>query len=200
MQLARAAAARALAGLAEPENPPIAEPPALPAAAPEPAPPAMPSPARQRPAARAASPKHTDPATLFTRLAATVRDCIALESRLAGVPAATPHTRAPATIPTHAAARRADPRRAPLCEAVRLSTANHPDSAALNREFATRLDEQLAADPDCAVDPINILDSVCGELGIEIDFAVLPDACLFNFAAPSANGHHAPYPRATSPP
>jgi hypothetical protein len=170
MQLARAAAARTLADWAEPEASPEAEPHVTPAAA---APPAdretAPAPTPRRPAAYAAKP--TDPAVLFTRLAAVVRDCIALEARLAGAPAAPPAVRARLL--------RADPRRAPLFEVFRRTVENHPDRAALTREITACIDEHLEADPDRTLAPADLLDAICTEFGIEIDFAKLPDEYLF---------------------
>jgi hypothetical protein len=134
--------------------------------------------------------KPTDPALLFTRLAATVRDCIALESRLA---AAAAGTRGP-LLP------RADPRRAPLREALRHATKNHPGHAELLRDTATLLDEQLAADPDQTIDPAALLGAICDEFGITINFATLPDEYLFAATGTPEQGEDTPDPRATSPP
>jgi len=89
MQLARAAAARTLANWAEPEAAPATKPQSTQAAEPhsesETAPHANPAPTPRRAAsylAGTASHKQIDPAVLFTRLAAVVRDCVALEARL----------------------------------------------------------------------------------------------------------------------
>jgi hypothetical protein len=185
MQLARLAAARALADWAAPENQSAtAAPPSIPTAEPHPdrktAPPEDP--------ARPSSQRPTDPALIFTRLAATVRDCIALESRLAAA-----HTRGPLML-------RADPRRAPLREVLHRATENHPGRAELRRETTSLLDDQLAADPDQIIPPADLLAAICDELGIAIDFATLPDDYLFAFSETTNPAKDAPDPRATSPP
>jgi hypothetical protein len=203
MQLARAAAARALTDWAEPQDAPTAAPQITPAPAPpfpqttephadsETASAAAP----RRPtlhAARASTAKPIDPAVLFTRLAAVVRDCIALEARLAAAPAATTTARARQLS--------VDPRRAHLREAFRHITANLPDRAALNRDIAVRLDEHLAADPDQTIDPINLLDAICAEYGIELDLATLPDEYLFGADEMTDEADDDFEPCATSPP
>ena len=147
MQLARAAAARTLTNWAAPEPPPAAEPPSthlpepppIPAAEPPSDPATVPhaNPAPRRAAANVArwyTYKPTDPAVLFTRLAATVRDCVALEARLAAGPSGTPRA---ITLQL-----RADPRRAPVREAFRDAIKNHPDRTDLLRETTTRLDRK----------------------------------------------------------
>ena len=154
-----------------------AEPPANPAAAP-------------RRSTATASHKPTDPAVIFTRLAATVRDCIALEARLSAGATATPRDRT----------RPADPRRTLLNDAFRKATKNHPDSAGLMREATTRLDEQLAADPDQTIHPGRLFFDLCEELGIEPDYAKLPDAIIFGAYGPADQDEDEPDPRATSPP
>src|ERR1700733_5676626 len=126
MQLARAAAART---------------PSDPATVPH----ANPAPRRAAAnVARLYTYKPTDPAVLFTRLAATVRDCIALEAPLVAGPGPRPRATSPQP--------RADPRRAPVREAFRDAIKNHPDRAELQRETTTRLDEELTADPDKTID------------------------------------------------
>ncbi len=205
MGLARAAAARTLADWAEPEQPPLsaAEPqlnesaapltqPAEPQAAHQPAPHTNPAPSRHgNRSATTASTKPTDPALLFTRLAAIVRDCIALEARLAASAAGT--SCAPIRPPP-------DPRRAKLQEGFRLVTTNLPDRAALLRETTARADEYLAADPDQTIEIPELLIAICDELGIEINFKILPDEFLFTTYDPVDFDDAAPYPRATSPP
>jgi len=196
MQLARAAAARTLADWAEPEAPPAAAPllEQAPLAHPdrEPAPQASPAPTSRRAASPTATASHkpTDPAVIFTRLAATVRDCIALEARLSAGATATPRDRT----------RPADPRRTLLNDALRKATKNHPDSAGLMREATTRLDEQLAADPDQTIHPGRLFFDLCEELGIEPDYAKLPDAIIFGAYGPADQDEDEPDPRATSPP
>jgi hypothetical protein len=196
MQLARAAAARTLTNWAAPEEPPAAEPSSIPAAEPqshpETAPRANSAPTPHR---AAASYKSTDPAVLFTRFAAVVRDCISLEARLT---AGANTTSRAATLQL-----RADPRRAPLREAFHDAIKNHPDRADLQRETATRLDEQLANDPDQTIDLGRLFFTICDELGLEPDLAQLPDKFL-TWAVETTNPDeavtNAPYPRATSPP
>jgi hypothetical protein len=173
MQLARAAAARTLTDWAAPEAPPAAEPPPAPAAV-------------------TPSYKPTDPAILFTRLAAVVRDCIALEARLAAGAAPSPRSLTRQL--------RADPRRAPLREALRHATLKHPDHAELFRETTTRLDEHLTADTDQTVEPPHLFATICNELGIELDLATLPDEYLNALYEATNPGDHAPTPHATSPP
>jgi len=149
MDLARAAAARCRAGDADPE---ALQPPT------------------EASARRPAAGKPTDPAIIFIRVTASVRDCIALEAKLAAGLAAT----------TRAAAgpRSADPRRPTLLDAFRHVTKNHPDRAALIRETTLLLDEQLAADPDQAIEVPELLWTICNELNIDIDLATLPDEYL----------------------
>jgi hypothetical protein len=202
MQLARAAAARTLADWAEPEASPPPEPHIAQPAAPFPQ---ATEPHADRETAPAATPhrstvylvrpsaaKPTDPAVLFTRLAAVVRDCIALEARLAAAPTAASAARA--------LTRRADPRRVPLREVFRRTTENHPDRAALTRDIAARLDEYLAADPDQTIAPAQILDAICDEFDIDIDFATLPDEYLFALSGTAEEAEDDLEPCATSPP
>src|ERR1700733_5574380 len=106
MQLARAAAART---------------PSDPATVPHA------NPAPRRAAANVArwyTYKPTDPAVLFTRLAATVRDCVALEARLAAGPGGTSRA---VTLQL-----RADPRRAPVREASATPSKTTPTAPSSN--------------------------------------------------------------------
>ena len=196
MQLARAAAARTLTDWAKPEPPPAAEPPPISATEPQSDSETAPHPDRApTPRYAAASYKPINPAVLFTRFAATVRDCIALEARLAAGPGGTSRA---ITLQL-----RADPRRAPVREAFREAIKNHPDRADLQRETTTRLDEVLAADPDQTITLGNLLFDICNELGIEVDLATVPDEFLTSYSEPTDPGEavtNAPYPRATSPP
>jgi hypothetical protein len=200
MQLARAAAARTLTNWAEPEHPPASEPPSTPAVElqSDPATAPHPGPAPRRATAQIAgvsSYKPTDPAVLFTRLAAVVRDCIALEARLTA--GARPITRAP--CPRFCA----DPRRVALRDAFDRAIENDPDRADLLRKTATHLDEELAADADQAIVPGHLFVTLCHELGIELDLATLPDNYLtahIETTTPNEAVPRAPYPRATSPP
>jgi hypothetical protein len=132
---------------------------------------------------------------LFTRLTAAVRACIALEARLAG-----------GTAPTSRAASlrlRADPRRALLHETFRRVIAGQPDRAGLLREITIRLDEELTADAGQTIALPDIFFAICEELGIEVDFANLPDMYLnavTDAIDPAEDATATPYPRATSPP
>ncbi len=196
MQLARAVAARALTDWAEPEEPAAtAEPPSNNApkaqsnTAPEP--PTDPAPAAPRlriagPTLRAPSCKPVCPALLFTRLAATVRDCITLEARLTAGPARAPP------------ARPADPRRAALHETFRYVTESGPDSAERLRDTTARLDQTLAADPNQTIAPPEIFATICEDLGLDIDLATLPDEYLDLITGPEITDDKDP--RATSPP
>jgi hypothetical protein len=214
MQLARAVAARALIDWAQPEeSAPAAEPQdnnpepqdnnaepqdnnAEPEPSPTPEPPANPTPAtaRLRTAGtylRAPTCKPIDPALLFTRLAATVRDCIALEARLAAGTAPPSFTLL------------ADPRHASLREIFRVVTENLPDRAGLLRETTTQLNETLAADPNHTIKLREILFTICDDLGIDIDFATLPSEYLDLIADTEiidAEIDDPPDPCATSPP
>lgn len=196
MQLAHAAAARALSAQGEPGREPGREP--GPGPEPEPQtrtaePPATgpAAPATQGHSARiylrTPSCKPIDPALLFTRLAAAVCGCIALEHRLTAATPGAPKTRPPA-----------DPRRAALADAFQLVTKHHPARTELRREAAARTEERLAADPGQETKLHELLFSIADELGIEIDLAILPDEYIgFD---PEANYLDEPDPRATSPP
>ena len=191
MQLARVVAARALTDWAEPEAPQATEPEPLSEQAAE-APIHQPAPhPKPRGTASAASPKQADPAVLFTRLAAVVRACIALESRIAaGAPEA----------PSATTFRPADPRLELLREGFGIVIKNHPDRAKLMREATTRLAEKLATDPDHALQPARFLIAVCEDLGIELDLGKLADKYLFKPKKAAPHSTQAPVPQATYPP
>jgi hypothetical protein len=128
---------------------------------------------------------------LFTRLAAVVRACIALESRIAaGAPEA----------PSTATFRPTDPRLGLLREGFGIVIKNHPDRARLMREATTRLDEKLATDPDHTLQPARFLIAVCEDLGIELDLGKLADKYLFKPKKPAGAPTPAPNPQATDPP
>ena len=188
MQLARRAATIALANWAEPEAPPAEDTP------PEPAPAAKPLRAAGL-SIRALSCKSSDPALIFTRLVASVRDCIALEVRLT---AGASTTSRGATL-----ALRADPRRAPLRDIFDRITKHHPDHTDLVRETIARIDADLTADPDRTLELSSLFFGICEDLGIEPDLATLPDEILgFTYVPPVRTKPvtNAPDPRATSPP
>jgi hypothetical protein len=208
MQLARAAASRALTDLADPEAPPAAVPQSTQTPAPQPTeaaePPSLlaaePHQARatapRASAIRIASPTHIDPALLFTRLAAVVRDCIALEARLAAGLASTRGTTSTRALP-----READPRRAPLRAILDLATQNHPARATLNRDITARLEEHLQADPFQTINPAQILDAICDEFGVDLDLATISDDHLDVLCGTAIDGGEDAFdPRATSPP
>jgi hypothetical protein len=191
MDLARAAAAKTLADWAEPEEPATEAAPDAPEAT-RPAPGAKP-PRAAGTAARAAKP--ADPATIFTRLVVTVRDCITLEARLADGPATAKRGTDPAL--------RNDPRRAPLRDIFRRVTENHPDRAELVRDTTARIDHDLAADPDRTLELSTLFFSICEDLGIEVDLAILPDEFLGvadDLDDLDEADTSAPFPRATPPP
>ncbi len=100
-----------------------------------------------------------------------MRYCIALEARLAGLANARP----PARLG-----------RATLHEAIRLTTDYLPDGAALTDEIVTRLEEQLDADPDQTIKPIQLLDALFEEFGIEREPATRPDEDPFGPIDPCA--------------
>jgi hypothetical protein len=220
MQLARATAARALAELAEPEAAPAAEPLPNPAAeppsdqaaaplsqspAPEPPPDPAPAATPRRTSARppgtgTTARKPTDPVLAFIRLAAAIREIITLEASLAAGPTTKHGLVSPAL--------RADPRRAPLLEAFREVTENHPDRAAFRRETTARLDEELTADPEQTLGLPKIFFPICEEFGIEIDYAQLRDEILGmgpetaneDFSDIEFDWEKPPKPHATDPP
>jgi hypothetical protein len=200
MDLARAVAAIARADLAEPAEPPTPAEPAQEPPEPEVAPTTRPAPAARTPRAaglsvRAASCKSGDPALIFTRLAACVRASIALEASLAAGLTPTSHAMS--------RARRADPRRAPLRDIFRRITEDHPDRADLVRETTARIDADLEADPDRALDLSQLFFTICEDFGIEVDLAKCPDPFLGlapDPAAPDEAPTNPPDHRATSPP
>ncbi len=207
MQLARAAAARALIDLAKPEAPAADEPATL-EPQPPPDPPEKPpterppeAPIRRATLRSPATPKPIDPAQLYIRLTTAICSCIALQTRLTQGPAATQTALDPAI--------RTDPRRAPVREGFRIVTFENPDKVLLLREAGLRLDEELAADPERTRDIPELLHAICEDLAIEIDYSQLPneylsvqpeditqeqiDTPIFDWEIPLK-------PRATSPP
>ncbi len=159
MALACAVGERALAALT---------PPATPERAPEtdPAPEPEPEPAPIRP-----GPGRADPALVFARLAGTVRQCIALEARLAAGPLPAPRGRA--------APRPYDPRRDEVRRVVHLAAkADGIHPAALRREIEERLDAELDADPDGETEIEDITGAILEDLGLGRNLAKQPDEVL----------------------
>lgn len=160
MQLARAAAARTLADWTEPDADPQEQ------SAPEP------------PAASSRAPppprRTTEPGLLFSRLARAVRDCIALEARIAAGPGHA-HRGATRHFPP-------DPRRRRLRDLFDRITEQHADRAEIRRDIADRLEEELAAGPQA--DLGTIFSTICEDLDLELDLAHLPDEVLRLLAAP----------------
>jgi hypothetical protein len=196
MDLARAAAAKARTDWAEPEEAPEAEAPPNPEGAPHTCVAQVARPPRATSlSVRAASCKSSDPALIFTRVAACVRASIALEARLAAGLTPTGRGTSPAL--------RSDPRRAPLRDIFRRVTEHHPDRADLIRETTARIDQDLEADPDRALELSHLFFTICEDLGIEVDLAIIPDRFLgftYNPDAPIEAETDTPDPRATSPP
>jgi hypothetical protein len=172
MQLAQAAAQRALRDLQA--EPPQAEPSQVEPSQAEapPAPPPAPGTEPREPR------RTTDPAILFTRLAGVVRQAVALEARLtAGPPSpSTPHAPAPHAPP--------DPRRETLTRALDFITEKLPDRATLRREAAQRIDQELAQDPAAATHTEDILVNICDDLRITPDFSRFPDNLLQSLLPP----------------
>jgi hypothetical protein len=208
MQLARAAAAKALADLAQPESPEEqeAEPQPEPLAQ-DPPPEATQSPTPRSAPARPPSTgtttrKPADPVQSFLRLAAAVCQCIALEARLALGPITTGSRLVPPAL-------RADPRREPLIKTFREITEHTQDRAAVRSDFTIRLDEELTADPDRILSLPELFFPLCDEMGVEPDINKLPDAIIGmdpcttydpNPAISDDDPDFNPIPRATSPP
>lgn len=114
-----------------------------------------------------------NPHLALTRATRAVTHVIAIENRLIhGEPA----PRAPSRVPA-----KADPRRLPLRQTLHEAVQAEPDRAARNqlrRMIDDRIDEELAADPDCEI-PINeALMTIADDLGIRIDVSQLSDEML----------------------
>ena len=155
MELARAAAARALRDWATP---------ATPAASPDENPAPEPTP-------QAAAAKTLDPGLLFARLSRAVRQSIALEARIAA-DALVSHRH------THRSPN--DPRREILRRALHQASAGHPDHAELRRDTDERLDHELAIDPGQHISVPELLATISEDLGIPITYDRLPDTFLFS--------------------
>ncbi len=152
MALARAIGEQALAALEAPATP---DPAAPQAEAPDPQ-----------------SPPRTDPGLAFARVARAVRQCIALEARIAAGPLPAPRGRAaPQPAP--------DPRRDLIRRVVRLAAeADGLASTALKRDIDERLDDELEADPDGDTPVEEIIVAIFQDLGLARDLARQPDEVI----------------------
>jgi hypothetical protein len=61
---------------------------------------------------------------------------------------------------------------------VMIFTKKHPDQNALQRESFEQFDTELAADPEQKVALCDILQNVCEDLDIKMDYNLLPDDLL----------------------
>jgi hypothetical protein len=113
----------------------------------------------------------TDPAVLFTRLSRSVQQSIALEARLAAGDTTAGRQARGRTV-------RSDPRRSPLRNMVLIFTKKHPDQNALQHESNEQIDCELTADPEQKVALCDILETVCEDLDIKIDYNLLPNDLL----------------------
>jgi|GEM_PF-3134526 len=143
MQLTRAAASKALQSFTEAEAPPRETRPDTPPA-----------------------PKHPDPATLFTRLSAAVRQAIALEARIAASPALPGR---PLRYPAP------DSRREILRTIMRFGLDNHPDRATLRPAALNAVDQEIARDPDGLHPLIDIVTKICDDLNLDLDPDTIPE-------------------------
>jgi len=128
----------------------------------------------QAEAASAPTHRRPDQTLVFTRLARTVRDTIALKVKISA-------TVVPAESPA-AAKTRKDPRR-PFIDAEfdrAVATSDYPkiDRPALRREIDDRLTEALAADPDCLVAGGEFVMTICNEFGLDFEVKDFADELL----------------------
>ena len=134
--------------------------------------------------------KAADPGLLFARLSTAVRQAITLEARIAAGPQAfnarTP--RGPALRPPP------DERRATIRQVLHEATEHHPDRTAFRKEIAERIEEEIAADPDGEIHMGDMLDSICDDLDIEINWNKIHDAVLEKLTAPIQGGEAEPVP------
>ncbi len=115
------------------------------------------------------------PATLFAQLAGVVRQSIRLECRVVAGHAA--------SMPRHT---QADPRRAKIRRAIRQATTGRPDRAIRRQEADALLETELALDPDGTASLPDLLDTICEDVGFNLDYQQ-PSADL---AAPEAPSQH----------
>ncbi len=100
-----------------------------------------------------------NPTKLFAQLASVLRQCINLERRIiAGHAAAMPkHTQA-------------DPRRAKIRRAIRQATTGRPDRAIRRQEADALLEAELALDPDGIASLPDLLETICQDVGFELNY------------------------------
>ena len=136
--------------------------------------------AAAKPVAEAPGAKTPDPGLLFTRLSTAARQAITLEARIAAGPAAFA-PRSSRTAPRPAP----DDRRATIRQVLHEATEHHPDRTAFRREIAERLEEEIAADPEGEIHMGDMLDTICEDLGIEINWSKIHDEILEKLTAPA---------------
>ena len=127
--------------------------------------------------------KGPDQITLFTRLATTVRQAIALEARLTAGPSASPRA-SRATIhdarPTRDANPDpyADPRLEVIARVLDDATKNHPRRRTIHETCVRRILECLTQDPNYEFPAEAILVAISDEVGIEVNYGKLSDKTL----------------------
>ncbi|HEX4260480.1 MAG TPA: hypothetical protein VHY76_05220 [Acetobacteraceae bacterium] len=131
-----------------------------------------PSPSDPQAVPTAPAPNRTDPGLAFARVARAVRQCIALEARIAAGPLPAARGRgAPRPAP--------DPRRETVRRVVRLAAeADGLSAATLKRDIEERLDEELDADPDGEIEVEDHIAAILGDLGLGRNLARQPDEVL----------------------
>jgi hypothetical protein len=146
--------------------------------------------------------KQPDYALTFARACRAVRQCISLERAIiAETEALRRHAR-----PPH------DPRRPIAQQIITRFTEHMPDGAELRRDARERLEHELAADIARSIPTADMIAGICDDLGIDIDYGVIPDN-LLDQVGPDDPGHPdcqpplfpelwAPYlaPKAAGPP
>ena len=113
------------------------------------------------------------------QLSNAVRQAIRLECRIVAGHAA--------TLATPADPRAANLRRARIRRAIRQATQGHSDRAKLCAEADDMLDVELALDPDGTIALPDLLETICDDLGFELDYeklaadlAILQTTCTTN--------------------
>ncbi len=123
---------------------------------------AEPPPAPQQNGPAPIPPRAPHPATLFAQLAHAVRQAIRLEGRIVAGHAA-----------TLAVNNQADPRRAKIRRAIRQAAIGHFGRVDLCRKADERLEAELALDPDGTTSLPDLLEPICHDFGIELDYEKL---------------------------